>query len=354
MVGEGVGEKRGLSQDAPDRTDHLPWIAGGVLVTGGDGEVTGLGDGLWAWYGADRDEVNRLLWEEARGGRAVDAAAVACRALAYRQVLSLLLALDASAAVRREIFGGLVPPEPAAAHQWIVAIPEAMAFREIWRSWRRLGYPFRSLVPSYATAIGSSADRPDQLAELVGILLNDGVRYPLRRVEELRFAAGTPYETQLRPAARRGERVLSSEIAAVVRGAMVGVVTRGRCDAASGPCAPSTARPSRSAPRPAPATTGSAWSGRMGWSSRSERPDRDGRLLHRRPPLRHHHSIRLRDGRRPLRLQQCPATLTSKDDRPDAGTAGRGSPGLTSSSPWSRSDSQPQEKKAVAKRPPWC
>ena len=136
--------------------------------------------------------------------------------------------LDASAAVRREIYGGLVPPErPAAAHQWIVSIPEAMAFRQIWRSWRRLGYPFKSLVPSYATAIGSSADRPDQLAELVGILLNDGVRYPLRRVEELRFAAGTPYETELRPAARRGERVLSSEIAAVVRAAMVGVVTQG-------------------------------------------------------------------------------------------------------------------------------
>ncbi len=135
---------------------------------------------------------------------------------------------DASAAVRWEISGRLVPPEGTTPpHQWIVSIAEAKAFREIWRSWRRLGYPFRSLVPSYATAIGSSADRPDQLAELVGILLNDGVRSPLRRVEELRFAAGTPYETQLRPAARRGERVLSSEIAAVVRAAMIGVVTQG-------------------------------------------------------------------------------------------------------------------------------
>ena len=27
----------------------------------GFGEVNGLGDGLWAWYGRDFDEVNRLL-----------------------------------------------------------------------------------------------------------------------------------------------------------------------------------------------------------------------------------------------------------------------------------------------------
>ncbi|HTD71140.1 MAG TPA: transglycosylase domain-containing protein [Gemmatimonadales bacterium] len=137
-------------------------------------------------------------------------------------------ALDASASVRREIYGGLFPPSRPAAPDWrIGSIPESEAFREISRSWRRLGYPFESLVPSYATAIGSSADRPDQLAELVGIVLSDGVRYPVRRVEELDFAAGTPYETRLRPSPHGGERVLSSEIAAVVRAAMVAVVARG-------------------------------------------------------------------------------------------------------------------------------
>jgi cell division protein FtsI/penicillin-binding protein 2 len=136
--------------------------------------------------------------------------------------------LDASASVRREIYSGHFPrPRPAAPDQRIGSIPESEAFREISRSWRRLGYPFESLVPSYATAIGSSADRPDQLAELVGILLRDGVRYPVRRVEELDFAAGTPYETVLRLAPRGGERVLSSEIAAVVRAAMIAVVARG-------------------------------------------------------------------------------------------------------------------------------
>lgn len=135
--------------------------------------------------------------------------------------------LEASA-VGRELYRGLARPSSAASSDdRISPIAESDAFREIHRSWRRLGYPFESLVSSYATAIGSSADRPDQLAELVGILLNDGVRYPVRRVEALHFAAGTPYETLLRLAPSRGERVLSPEIAAVVRAAMVAVVARG-------------------------------------------------------------------------------------------------------------------------------
>jgi membrane peptidoglycan carboxypeptidase len=136
--------------------------------------------------------------------------------------------LEASASARREFYGG---PVPAAR---ISAIAEAEAFGEIHRSWRRLGYPFTWLVPSYATAVGSSADRPDRLAELVGILLNDGIRYPVRRVEELQFAPGTPYETVLRLPPQRGERVLSPEIAAVVRSAMLAVVTEGTARGVAG------------------------------------------------------------------------------------------------------------------------
>lgn len=143
--------------------------------------------------------------------------------------------LGASHTVRREIHGGrFSPARPTAPDQRIGSKLESDAFRDIYRSWRRLGYPFESLVPSYATAIGSSADRPDRLAELVGILLNDGVRYPVRRVEQLHFAAGTPYETLLRLPAQSGERVLSSEIAAVVRAAMVAVVARGTARRAGG------------------------------------------------------------------------------------------------------------------------
>jgi len=143
--------------------------------------------------------------------------------------------LDASASVREQIYDERSPhARPAVPDRRIGSIPETEAFREIHGAWARLGYPFESLMPSYATAIGSSADRPDDLAELVGILLNDGIRYPVQRVEELHYAAGTPYETVLRRSPPRGERVLSSEIAAVVRAAMVAGVTRGTARRAFG------------------------------------------------------------------------------------------------------------------------
>jgi membrane peptidoglycan carboxypeptidase len=104
---------------------------------------------------------------------------------------------------------------------------EVEAFLEIHRAWKRLGYPFDSLVPSYATAIGSSGDRPAALAELVGILQAGGVRSPILRIRDLRFAERTPYETHLRRKTPPGEHVLRPEIAAVVRQELVGVVERG-------------------------------------------------------------------------------------------------------------------------------
>ncbi len=109
----------------------------------------------------------------------------------------------------------------------IRSLLEVEAFLEIHRVWKRLGYPFGSLVPSYATAIGSSADRPASLAELVGIILNHGIQYPVVRVEEFQFASGTPYETLMRRKEFSGHRVLSAEIAAVVRRALIDVVERG-------------------------------------------------------------------------------------------------------------------------------
>jgi hypothetical protein len=154
----------------------------------------------------------------------------------YRHPGALLQdVLDASASVRQELHDERTPhARPATPDRRIGSIPEGEAFREIHRAWARLGYPFESLMPSYATAIGSSADRPDDLTELVGILLNDGIHYPVQRVEELHYAAGTPYETVLRRSPPRGERVLSSEIAAVVRDAMVAGVTRGTARRAFG------------------------------------------------------------------------------------------------------------------------
>ena len=62
---------------------------------------------------------------------------------------------------------------------------------QIHKSWQRLGYPFGALSPSYATALGSSGDRPAALAELMGILVNDGMRQPTLRIDALDLALRT-------------------------------------------------------------------------------------------------------------------------------------------------------------------
>jgi membrane peptidoglycan carboxypeptidase len=104
---------------------------------------------------------------------------------------------------------------------------EEEAFSRIHEGWRRLGYPFESLVASYATAIGSSADRPEALAELIGIILNDGVWQPSARLQRLHFAAGTPYESVLSFDPPAPRRVLAPEIAATVKLALVDIVDAG-------------------------------------------------------------------------------------------------------------------------------
>jgi membrane peptidoglycan carboxypeptidase len=104
---------------------------------------------------------------------------------------------------------------------------EEDAFARMTPYWQRLAFPFDHLVPSFATAIGSSADRPVALAELVGIIVNDGVRLPIQRLEKLRFAADTPYETVFEPREQTGKRVMEPEVARALRGVLVGVVQGG-------------------------------------------------------------------------------------------------------------------------------
>jgi membrane peptidoglycan carboxypeptidase len=111
---------------------------------------------------------------------------------------------------------------------------ERDAFVRIHREWRELGYPFETLAPSVATAIGSSGDRPSALAELMGIIAADGLRLPTVRVTELRFAAGTPYETALAPASEAAEQVLRPEVARALRLALLDVVANGTARRANG------------------------------------------------------------------------------------------------------------------------
>ena len=104
---------------------------------------------------------------------------------------------------------------------------EAEAFNAIHAAWKRVGYPFETLTPSYATSIGASGDRPAALAELMGILQSDGLRLPFVRFDSLHYAAATPYETLFNKRTDQGQQVLAPEIAKVARGALIGVVEAG-------------------------------------------------------------------------------------------------------------------------------
>jgi membrane peptidoglycan carboxypeptidase len=103
---------------------------------------------------------------------------------------------------------------------------EQQAFRLIWQDWQRVGYPFDRLVPSLGTAIGASGDRPDALATLIGIVINDGIRQPTVDIDRLNFADGTPYQTDFLPQPVP-QRVLNPLVAQTVKQALLGVVRSG-------------------------------------------------------------------------------------------------------------------------------
>ncbi|MBS0545785.1 MAG: penicillin-binding protein [Proteobacteria bacterium] len=143
--------------------------------------------------------------------------------------------VEASAEQRQAVYRWLFRTRfKGAQDSRIYTMLEVEAFLDIHRRWARLGYPFDHLVPSYATALGSSGDRPAALADLMGIIVNGGVRLPTARIESLRFAADTPYETSFARRAAEGERVMAPEVAAALRNALSEVVEGGTARRLSG------------------------------------------------------------------------------------------------------------------------
>ena len=137
-------------------------------------------------------------------------------------------AVAASQDERQEVYGWLFRSRHKSARDSRIRIMlEVEAFLDIHRRWQNLGYPFAHLVPSLATAIGSSGDRPAALAELVGIIQNDGIRQPTARIDSLHFAADTPYDTLVVREHTEGKRVMASEVAAALRSALADVVEAG-------------------------------------------------------------------------------------------------------------------------------
>ena len=120
---------------------------------------------------------------------------------------------------------------------------EEDAFARMTPYWQSLGFPFERLVPSYATAIGSSTDRPAALAELMGMIIDDGVLRPTVYVREMRFGEDTPYHTVVEPSNQPGERVMSASVARVLRGALSDVVAKGTARRAAGAFRSADGRP---------------------------------------------------------------------------------------------------------------
>ncbi|MFM0339177.1 transglycosylase domain-containing protein [Paraburkholderia fungorum] len=104
---------------------------------------------------------------------------------------------------------------------------ELHAYEAIGKSWQALGYPFTTLTPSYAAAIGASGDRPAALAQLIGVIANGGNKVPTESLTQLDFAKDTPYETRFVRAAVAPQQQLSPEIASVVKGLLRDVVLGG-------------------------------------------------------------------------------------------------------------------------------
>jgi membrane peptidoglycan carboxypeptidase len=185
-----------------------------------------------------RDEVTRLFEAPIRGSPSLADRAFAAGVHPLELWLVSYLHVDPEAS-RAEILGASGKAR-LEAFRWLFrtkrrrvqdnrirTVLERDAFVEIHRAWARMGYPFPELVPSLATAIGASADRPESLAQLLGIVVSDGRRLPTRRIAELRFGEGTPYETVVQPIPGGAEPVLRCEIAEAVRRELFDVVETG-------------------------------------------------------------------------------------------------------------------------------
>jgi membrane peptidoglycan carboxypeptidase len=181
---------------------------------------------------------------------------------------SLGAVISDSQEIRQDVYRWLFKTRHKRAQDRRIAmLLEQEAFLDIHALWTRLGYPFDRLVPSLATSIGSSADRPAALTDLLGIIASGGYRYPTYYATEMNFAAGTPFETRLLATTPAPERVLPREVADVTRAALVGVVSTG-----------TARRLNRLAPNLAPLVGGKTGTG----DHRYERYGRGGQVIESR------------------------------------------------------------------------
>jgi membrane peptidoglycan carboxypeptidase len=106
-------------------------------------------------------------------------------------------------------------------------IMEQDAFVGIHKLWKGVGYRNAQLVPSLATSLGTSADQPAALAELMGIIMNGGMRRLAHKVTKISMAKDSPYEITYIPEPAHDKRALSTEIAERGRKILFEIVAQG-------------------------------------------------------------------------------------------------------------------------------
>jgi hypothetical protein len=119
------------------------------------------------------------------------------------------------------------PNKTNAQNRGIYQLLEINAFNKILSYWKKVGYPFNHIVPSLATSIGSSGDRPTSLSRLIGMIINDGKLCPERRFTSIKLGKDTPYYTHLVPSKGKCTQVINKDVADIVFEAINQVVKRG-------------------------------------------------------------------------------------------------------------------------------
>jgi len=99
--------------------------------------------------------------------------------------------------------------------------------QHIFYRWQKQGFPFNHMVASYASSIGVSGDNPASLADLAGIIMNDGKQKPISTFEKISFAKDTPYAENFTDLYEKSRRVFSPEIATIIHREMQTVVREG-------------------------------------------------------------------------------------------------------------------------------
>ncbi len=150
---------------------------------------------------------------------------------------------EASRQARIDSYAWLFKSGKLAQDSRIKVLLEQDAFTAIHARWQKLGYPFDRLVASYATAIGSSADRPGALAELMGIITNEGVRLPMVRANYVNFAMNTPFQTMMARKNAPAKAVMHPAIAHTLRTALRDVVANGTAKRVDGAFVEPNGRP---------------------------------------------------------------------------------------------------------------